>query len=68
MKEGWEMHLNSTSFTSNDYVFRILCDSSQCPAGLLKNGWNGWILFHDFNQGLSGYRSGKSLGAGLGLE
>ena len=60
------MHLNSTSFTSDDLVLRIQCDFYQCTAGILKNGWNVGILFHDYNQGLSGYRSGKWLGAGLG--
>ena len=51
------MDLNSTSCTSDDLVLRILCDVRQCHAGILKNGWNGGILFHDCNQGLSGYRS-----------
>ena len=60
------MDLNSTSCTSDDLVFRIICDVRYCQAGLLKNGWIGGILFHDYNQGLSGYRSkwleeGKSM-------
>ncbi len=62
------MDLNSTNCTSDGLVFRILCDVCQCSAGVSKNSWNGRILFHDYNQGLSGYRSGKWLGAGLGLE
>ena len=66
------MDLNSTSCTSDDLVFRINCDVLQCRAGWLKNGWNGGILFHDYNQGLSGYRSkwlgeGKGMGLGMGL-
>ena len=48
------MDLNSTSCTSDDLVFRIHCDVLQCPTGVLKNGWTGGILFHDYNQGLSG--------------
>ena len=65
------MDLNSTSWTSDDAVFRIQCDVLQRPTGGLKNGWNGGILFHDFNQGLSGYRSkwlgeGKGMGLGMG--
>ena len=66
--EKWD--LNSPSFTSDDLVFRIVCDVRQCRAGLLKNGWNGRILFHDYNQGLSGYRSkwsGERKGMGLGM-
>ena len=51
------MDLNSTSCTSDDFVFRIRCDVPQCTTGVLKNGWNGGILCHDCNQGLSGYRS-----------
>ena len=51
------MNLNSTSCSSDDLVFRIFCDSEQCPAGLLKNGWNGGIPFHNYNQSLSDYRS-----------
>ena len=57
------MDLNSTSCTSNDYVFRSICDVLQCPAGFPKNGRNGGILFNDFNQGLPGYKS-KRLGEG----
>ena len=57
------MDLNSTSITSDDSVCRIICDVHQCQAGLLKNGWNGGILFYDYNQGLSGNRS-KWLGGG----
>ena len=67
------MDLNSTSCTSNDLVFRILlpCDVLQCRAGVFKNSWNGGILFYDYNQGLSGYRSkwmgeGKGMGFGMG--
>ena len=65
------MDLNSTSCTSDDFVFSIFCYDPQCCAGLLKNGWKGWILFHDYNQGLSGYRSkwlgeGKGMGFGMG--
>ena len=72
------MDLNSTSKTSNDLVFRIFCDVRQCKTGFPKNGWNGGILFHDYNQGLSGYRSkwlggqryrnGYELGLGLWLK
>ena len=51
------MDLNSTSCTSDYLVFRIQCYVVQYQAGLLKNGWNGGIMFHDYNQGLSGYRS-----------
>ena len=66
------MDLNSTSFTSNDFIFRIHCDDSQCPAGLLNKGCKGGILFYDCNQDLSGYRSkwlgeGKGMGLGMGL-
>ena len=57
------MDLNSTSCTSDDLVFRNHCDVSQCSASVLKNGGNGEILFHDYNQGLSVYRS-KWLGEG----
>ena len=60
------MDLNSTSCTSDDFVFRIRYDVHQCRAGWLKNGWNGGILFHDYNQGLSGYRS-KWPGEGEGV-
>ena len=58
------MDLNSTSCTSDDFAFRMCCNTSQCRAGVLKNVWNGGILFHDYNQGLSGYRS-KWLGEGM---
>ena len=51
------MDLNSTSFTSDDLVCRIIYDVPQCPTGVLKNGWNGGILFYDYNQRLSVYRS-----------
>ena len=51
------MDLNSTSCDSDDSVLRIEYDVPQCQAGLLKNGWSGGILFHDYNQGLLGYRS-----------
>ena len=62
------MDLNSTSCTCNDLVFRIFaCDVPQCHAGVLKNVWNGGILFHDYNQGLSGYR-GKWIGEDEGVE
>ena len=65
------MDLNSTSSTSDDFVFRIHCDVLQGHAGDLKNVWNGGILFHYYNQGLSGYRSkwlgeGKGIGSGMG--
>ena len=65
------MDLNSTSFTSDDLVFRIICNAPQCPAGVLKNSCNGGILVHDYNQGLPGYRSkwlgeGKSMGLCMG--
>ena len=59
------MDLNSTSCTSDDLVFRMKYDVCQCRAGFFKNGWNGGILFHDYNQGLSRYRS-KWLGEGQG--
>ena len=59
------MDLNSTSCTSDDLVFRINCDNRQRRAGVLKNIWNGGILFHDCDQGLSGYRS-KWIGEGKG--
>ena len=69
---------NSISSTSDALVFTIQCDIPQCPAGVLKNGWNGGILFYYSNQGLSGYRSkwlgeqgygiGYGLGLGLGFE
>ena len=63
------MDLNSTSCTSDDLVFRILCHVPQCPTSFLKNGWTGGFLFHDYNQGLSGYRS-KWIGEdeGVGKE
>ena len=61
------MDLNSTSCTCDDFVFIILCDLPQCPTGVLKNGWNGGILFHDNNQSLSGYRN-KWLGQGYGIR
>ena len=65
------MDLNSTSCTSDDFVIRMACDVRQCLTSVLKNGWNGGILFHDYNQGLSGYRSkwlgeGKGMGLGMG--
>ena len=65
------MDLNSTSCTSDDFVFRISCDVPQCITSALKNVWNRGILFHDYNQGLSGYRSkwlgeGKGMGLGIG--
>ena len=48
------MDLNSTSCTSDNFIFRNQCyDVMQCPAGVLKNGRNGGILFYDYNQGLS---------------
>ena len=65
------MDLNSTSCTSDGLVFRIRCDQvRQCHAGVLKNGWNGGILFHDYSQGLSEYRSkwleeGNVIGLGI---
>ena len=59
------MDLNSTSCTSDDSVFRIHYDA-QCCASVSKNGWNGGILFYDYNQGLPGYRS-KWLGEGKGM-
>ena len=49
------MDLNSTSCTSDDLVFRVSCDRCQCGAGGFEDGWNIGILFHDYNQGLSGY-------------
>ena len=64
------MDLNSTSCTSDDLVFRVVCDVRQCITSALKNVWNGGILVHDDNQGLSGYRSkwlGKGKGMGLGM-
>ena len=64
------MNLNSTSCTSENYVFRILlCDLRQCCAGGRKSVWNNWILFYDFNKGLSGYRI-KWIweGEGIGLS
>ena len=65
------MDLNSTSCTSDDLVFRIVCDRRQCTTSVLKNVWNSGILFQDDNQGLSGYRSkwlgeGKGMGLGMG--
>ena len=65
------MDLNSTSCTSDDFVFRVPCDHRQCTTSALKNGRNGGILVHDYNQGLSGYRSkwlgeGKGMGLGMG--
>ena len=65
------MDLNSTSCTSDDVVFRVPCDHPQCITSVLKNVWNSGILFHDYNQGLSGYRSkwlgeGKGMGLGVG--
>ena len=59
------MDLKSTSCTSDDFVFRILCDVLQCLQGFLKSGWNCGILVHECNQGLSGYRS-KWMGEGIG--
>ena len=61
------MDLNSTSCTSDDLVFRIPCDAPQCRAGGPENGWNGGILFHDYNQGLPGYKS-KWMGEGKGMD
>ena len=65
------MDLKSTSCTSDGFVIRFICDIRQGNAGVLKNGWNGGIPFHDYNQGLSGYRSkwlgeGKGMGFGMG--
>ena len=59
------MDLNSTSFTSDDIVFKTPCDVLQCLAGVLKNGRNGGILFYDYNQSLKG-TGGKRLGKGKG--
>ena len=62
------MDLSSTSCTSDDSV--IHCDVLQCLAGVLKNGWNGGMMFHGYNQPLSGYRSkwlGEGKGVGLGM-
>ena len=64
------MDLNSASCTSDEIVFRITCDVRQCSASVLKNGGTGGILFNDYNQGLSGYRSewlGEGNGTGLGM-
>ena len=41
------MDLNSASSTSDDLNFRFVCHGCQCPAGELKNGRNGGILFYD---------------------
>ena len=53
VERGSDMDLNSTSCSSDDLVFSFYCDVRQCPACVLKNGWNGGIMFHDCNQGLS---------------
>ena len=65
------MDLNSTSCTSDALVFRTQCDANKCPAGAYKNGWNGGILFHDCDQGLSEYRCKwleEDKGMGLGMS
>ena len=61
------LDLNSTSITSDDFVFRILGDVYQGQTGALKYGRNGEILCHNYNQGLSGYRSKWLEGRGMGL-
>ena len=61
------MDLNST---------RILCDVLKCADDVIKNEhviriFKVGIIFHDYNQGLSRYRSkwlgvGKGMGLGMG--
>ena len=62
------MDLNSTSCTGDDFVCRIHCNVSQCPAGFLKKCRNGRIMSQCYNQGLSGSKvSGWERGERMGL-